>query len=222
MEDRPPLAADSPQGVTMARALTATTVVTAPSPDALEAVRPDLRRTYLAHLSHSDDIAVRAAIASRTDMPLPVQEALARDPSKQVRAAIAANPQCARAVLDALAVDRQAVVLSALVGNPVLHDEVLTRLALHRSVEIRQIAAQQLADRGAPRLVNRGTETPADRGESMTGEHWRVRDFAITDLLNSRPAAVTPVSPEPHVRLALVGAFARTTAVKGFRVSKPL
>ena len=145
------------------------------SVEVLDAARPGLERSHIALLAQSRNRAVRETIASRDDVPLGVQAALAQDDAAEVRAAVAANAHTMRSVLDCLSLDKNRAVLVPCSAIRACTFEIVDRLAFHRKAEIRKLATAQTEPSGSRAIRGRRRRGGRDASRNCASARptWR-------------------------------------------------
>ncbi len=197
-----------------------------------------MHRTHVAVLAQSRNRTVRETIASRDDVPLGLQAALAQDDATEVRSAIAANAHTVRSVLRYLSSDKNQSVLVALLANPSTPFEIVDRLAFHRRAGVRHLAAARLNDVARlpqveeppdedakfPELRERATLMDVvervEEVEELAAPSPVAHEFAMVDMGadGTIPASVTPPALFAPPGAAPQPVLARTSPVHSFRV----
>lgn len=219
------------------------------SVEVLDAARRELHRTHIALLAQSRNRTVRETIASRSDIPLGIQAALAQDDATEVRSAIARNAHTARSVLDYLCSDKSHAVLASLLTNSNVPLEIVEGLVFHRRTGVRRLAAARLIDKvrpprvedpqhedaKIPELRERGTIADAagladvadvaDVADEAIPSERQAHEFAVVDMGAHRvvPPSVgpwaTPRTGVPSRGAAMEPASTRAAPAGGFRFS---
>jgi hypothetical protein len=141
-------------------------------------------------LAQSRNRTVRETIASRSDVPLGIQAALAQDDATEVRAAVAGNAHTARSVLDYLCSDKSHAVLVSMLANANVPLEIVERLTFHRRTEVRSLATGRLNDTSRPPRV----EEPQVEDAKFPELRERGTVAGVTDAAEAADGADAPVS----------------------------